>query len=218
MDTSKRPHNDGGTTQESRFQGSVLSGRAFTVVLVTDNHPRDTSVSVGGTDGRDSAERAIHLVQNLVGLATVGVNGTNQAVLRNVLQVPSVLQPGSTGGDMVGGALALGLDQDGSLSDVLAVPWLERSQKLESVRLGVNGNLDAASVLGGSLEGVLSRVVTSGGKLVTSGVGELKLLAVGTLQGVGQGVEGQATGKGHGGDKVRRGNKGVGGRVGVVST
>lgn len=217
VDSGKRPDDDGSATQKSGFEGGVFSGRTFTVVFITDDDPGDTCVSVLGSNGRNGTEGTVHLVENLVGLATVGVDGTDQTVLGNVLQVTSVLQPRSTGRDVVSGTLAQSLDQDGSLDNVLAVPWLEGLQELESVRLGVNGDLDVASVLGRSLEGVLSRVVTSSGEFVTGRVGELELLAIGTLQGVGQRVEGQVTGKGHGGNEIGRGDKGVRSRVGVVS-
>ena len=46
----------------------------------------------------------------------------------------SVLEPGSCGGDVVGGALALHLDEDGHVGQVLAVPLVERRQQLQTVR------------------------------------------------------------------------------------
>jgi hypothetical protein len=49
---------------------------------------------------------------------------------RNVLEVTSVFQPRSTGGDVVGRALALGLDEDRGVDNVLAVPLLEWSEEL----------------------------------------------------------------------------------------
>jgi hypothetical protein len=217
VDSGKGLDNNGATTQESGFQGGVLSGRTFTVVLVTNNDPWDAGVSVRGGDSGDGTERTILLVQDLVGLARVGVDGTDQTVLGDVLQMTSVLQPGSTGGDVVGSTLALGLDQDGGFDDVLAVPWLEGFQKLKSVRLGVNGDLNGSSVLGRSLESVLSRVIASSGELVTGGVGELELLTIGTFQGVGERVEGQGTGKGHGGNEIGGSDEGVCGGVSVVS-
>lgn len=45
----------------------------------------------------------------------------------------SVLQPGPGGGDVVGGALALHLDEDGHLGEVLAVPLVEGRQQLQAV-------------------------------------------------------------------------------------
>lgn len=130
----------------------------------------------------------------------------------------SVLKPGTTSRNVVSGTLALGLDKNTSVDNVLAVPRLEGLQELESVRSGADGDGDGGTVSRRSLESVLSGVVALGRELIARGVGELELLAVGTLESVGHGVEGEITSKDHGSDKVRRGNKGVGSGVGIVST
>lgn len=130
----------------------------------------------------------------------------------------SVLEPGTTSRNVVSGTLALGLDKNTSVDNVLAVPRLEGLQELESVRSGADGDGDGGTVSRRSLESVLSGVVALGRELIARGVGELELLAVGTLESVGHGVEGEITSKDHGSDKVRRGNKGVGSGVGIVST
>jgi hypothetical protein len=218
VDTGERSADDSSATQESGLKSGVLSGRSLSVVLVTNNDPGDTGVSVLGSDSGDGTELAGNLVEDLVGLTVVGVDGTDQAVLGNVLQVSSVLEPRSTSRDVVGGALALGLDKDRSLNDVLSVPRLEGLEELESVRGGADGDRDGGSVGRRSLEGVLSGVVTLGRELEASGLRELELLAVGALEGVGQGVEGEVTGEDHGGDKVRGSDEGVGGGVGIVSS
>jgi hypothetical protein len=115
-------------------------------------------------------------------------------------------------------ALALDLDQDGEVLRSLTVPRLERGQQLETIRLGVHGNVDGSPIGGRRLECVFTRVITTGRELVTSGVGELELLAVGTDEGVGQGVEAQRTGESHGGDDIRGGDKGMGCGVCVVTS
>lgn len=165
VNSGKGSSDNGGSTQESRLEGGVLSGRTFTVVVVTDDNPRDAVVSVPSTDSGDGTELASLLVEYRVGLTGVGVDGTDQAVLRNVLEMTSVLEPRTTGGDVVSCALAEGLDENGGLNNVLAVPWLERLEELESVRGGVDSDLDGSSVSGRSLEGVLSGVIPSGRKL-----------------------------------------------------
>lgn len=48
----------------------------------------------------------------------------------------SELEPGSGGGDVVRGALALDLDEDGEVRQVLAVPLVEGREELEPVRGG----------------------------------------------------------------------------------
>lgn len=136
---------------------------------------------------------------------------------RDVLEMATVLQPGTTGGDVVGGALALDLDEDGEVLGSLAVPGLEGLEELETVRLGVDGDLDAGAVGGGSLEGVLTGVVAAGRELVAGGVLELEGLAVSTDERVGQGVEGEAAGEGQSGGEIGGSDKGVGGGVSVVT-
>jgi len=71
-------------------------------------------------------------------LIIVSIGSTDQHVVGDVIQMPTVLEPGTRHADMVRGALALGLDQHLGASDVLAVPPRERSQKLQAVALGVN--------------------------------------------------------------------------------
>ena len=66
--------------------------------------------------------------------------------------------------------------------------------------------------------GVVTGVVAARRELLTGGSQELELLAVSTLETVGHGVEGKATGEGHGGHEVGRGNESVSSRVGVVTT
>ena len=70
---------------------------------------------------------------NLVGLAIGSVDGTNQTVVQDVLKVTMVLEPRTTSRDVVGGALALGLDEDRAVSGVLAIPGLEGHELLEMV-------------------------------------------------------------------------------------
>lgn len=146
---------------------------------------------------------------------------TNRLGIRltgNVFKVTSVLEPGTTSRNVVSGALALSLDKNRSLDNVLAVPRLEGLQELKSVRRRVDSDGDGGAVSGRSLEGVLSGVVALGGELIARGVREPELLAVGTLERISHRVEGEVTSKDHGSDKVRGRNKGMGSGVGIVST
>lgn len=146
---------------------------------------------------------------------------TNRSGIRltgNVFKVTSILEPGTTSRDVVSGALALSLDKNRSLDNVLAVPRLEGLQELKSIRRRVDSDGDGGAVSGRSLEGVLSGVVALGGELMARGVREPELLAVGTLERICHRVESEVTGKDHGSDKVRGGNKGMGSGVGIVST
>jgi hypothetical protein len=65
VDTSERADNDGAATEETGLEGGVLTRRTLTVVLVTDDNPGDTLVTVVGTDLGDTAELAGNLVKDL---------------------------------------------------------------------------------------------------------------------------------------------------------
>lgn len=69
--------------------------------------------------------------------------GKKHKLTGNVLQVSTVLQPRSTSRDVIRRALALHLDQHRQVLGLLAIPRLEGLQELETVRLGVDGDVDA---------------------------------------------------------------------------
>lgn len=114
-------------------------------------------------------------------------------------------------------ALALNLDENREVGGSLAIPRGEGLQELETVTLGVNGNLDARTVLRRRLEGVLAGVVTLGRELITGGVGEFKCLAVRSSQSVRERVEAEVTSKGHGSDDVGRSDEGVRSRIRIIT-
>lgn len=200
------------------LQSSVLTGRTLTVVPVTDDNPLDaTGLVVTGSSG-DGIVLAGEGVLDLVGLTVLGVDGTNQHVVGDVVKVTTVLQPRASHGDVVGGGLALALDQDRDASGILAIPLLETSKDLETVTGGSDSDVDALAVGGRSLVGVTAGVVALSRETLTGGGLEHELLAVLVLQLVGERVELEGTGNGHGDDQVGRGDESVGGGVGIVTT
>lgn len=58
----------------------MLAGGTFTIVVVTNNNPLDTSVTVGGGDLRNTTVRTVELVQNFVGFSVLSVDRTDEAV------------------------------------------------------------------------------------------------------------------------------------------
>ena len=78
--------------------------------------------------------------------------------------------------------------------------------------------MDASTVSGGSLEGVLARVVATVRERVANGFRELEGLAVGTGEGVSDRVEGQVASEDHGGDDIGRSDEGVRGWVRVITS
>ena len=129
----------------------------------------------------------------------------------------TVLEPRAGHGDVVGGGLAVALEEDRDVGGILTVPGLERLKELETVGGGGDNDRNGSTIGGRSLVGVLARVVSAVGKTGTAGGREVEVVSVLVLDGVGQGVEVQGSGNGEGRDQVRGGDKGVGLGVGVVT-
>lgn len=119
---------------------------------------------------------------------------------------------------MVGGGLALSLDQNWHVESILSIPSLEWLKNLETVRRRRDGDGNVAAVSWWSLVCVLAWVVSVAWKTVTAWLLQLEVLAVLVLKSVGKRVEGQISGKSHGNDDIGRGDEGVGGRVGIVTS
>ena len=81
VDTSKGADNDRKATKETRLEGSVFTRGTFTIVVVTNDDPLDAVVAVVGTSLRDTVVFTSNQVLDLVGLAVLNVDGTDQAVL-----------------------------------------------------------------------------------------------------------------------------------------
>ena len=218
MDTSKAASDDSKTTKVTRLKGSVLTRATLTVVPVTNDNPLDTTSLVVTSSSRDSIVVASEGVLHLVGLTVLGVDGTDQHVVGDVVKVTTVLQPRTGHGDVICCGFALTLDKDGEVGGILAIPGLESGQELETVALGRDSDADRLTVRGRSLVGVTAGVVALGRKTLTRGSLELELLAVLVLEGVGKGVELEGTSNGHCNDKVGGSNERVGGGVSVVTT
>ena len=69
MDTGERTSNNGQATEEAGLKRNVLTGGTFTVVVVTNDNPLDTLVTIGRSSLRDSSPFASDLVLDLVRLA-----------------------------------------------------------------------------------------------------------------------------------------------------
>ena len=70
--------------------------------MVTDDDPLDAVVTVVCSGLGDRTVFTSYLVLDLVRLAVLSVDSTNQAVLRDVLEVTTVLEPRTTGGNVIG--------------------------------------------------------------------------------------------------------------------
>lgn len=151
--------------------------------------------------------------------------------------MPSVLQPRSSGGNVIRRTLPLDLDQDDHIRQILPVPLVEWFQELQTVRLRIHIDPHRAAVRFRRLVRVLTRVETLGRELIRERVGQFELLPIAsctekartspcasdgqsfpTGELVGEGIEIQAAGNAEGRHQFRRGDEAVRGRVGVVAS
>ena len=154
VDTSEGAGDDGKTTEVTGLESGVLTGRALTVVPVTDDDPADALLLVVTGSGGHGVVLAGGEVVDLVGLTVLGVDGTDQHVVGDVVEVTAVLEPGTGHGDVVGGGLAVGLKQDGEVERILAVPGVEGVKELETVGSGRDLDVDGGAVRRRGLAGV----------------------------------------------------------------
>lgn len=217
MDTSETLDNDGGTSEVTGLKSSVLTRRTLTIVIISDNNPRDTSSLVLTGDIGNSTELTSDLVLNLVDGVVLGVDSSDEEVVRDVVEVTTELEPGTSHGDVIGCALALGLDEDLGASDVFTVPSSEGGEELKTSRLGADLDLDGGTILRGVLVGILTGIKVVGREGVSVGGGELEVLAIRGLERVGDGVESHIIGEDHGSDKFGGGDESVSSGVSIVT-
>ena len=91
------------------------------------NDPRNTVLLVVAGDIRNGTVRSVEKVLDLVGLAVLSVDGTDQHVVGDVVQVSTVLQPGTGHRDVVGSGLALALDENRKVLRILSIPGTLKS-------------------------------------------------------------------------------------------
>lgn len=104
MDSGEGPCDDKVAAVESRLEGSVFTCGTFTVVFVDNKHPRLTG---GLVSLHDVGNRVFTLlIERNVDGATFIVDSGDQGVLGDVAEMALVLQPGTSGRDVVSRALA----------------------------------------------------------------------------------------------------------------
>src|SRR5262249_865351 len=127
------------------------------------------------------------------------VDRTDEHVVANLIQMPTIAQPGSSRRNVVGCALALGLDQHRQVYIVAAIPRLERFQELQSFAIRLDQNLNATGICLGSevTGGVTNKAFVR--KLLAAGRFQPELSAVWSFDGVLERVEFQGAGQRVGG-------------------
>lgn len=104
VDTGEGAGDDGETAEVAGLESGVLTGRALTVVPVANDDPPDALGLVVTGSGGNGIPLTGGEVLDLVRLAVGRVDGTDQHVVGDVVQVATVLEPGASGTDVVGAA------------------------------------------------------------------------------------------------------------------
>src|SRR3569833_2770724 len=216
VDASKAASDDGKAAEMARFQSGMFSRRSLAVVPVSNHDPLDPLLLVVAGDSRHGIELTRGLVLDLVRLAVSLVDGTDQHVVGDVVQMAAIAEPRAGHGDVVCRRLPLGLDEDLAVESVLTIPGSEGLQDLEAVRRRRHLHAHGRAVLGGCLVCVLARVVAASREALARGRREQELVAVLVLELVGERVEVEAAGNGHGHDEVGRRHERVRSGVAVV--
>ncbi|PMB63621.1 hypothetical protein BM221_010520 [Beauveria bassiana] len=151
VDTGKASSDDGQATEVAGLKGSMLTRTTLAIVPITNNDPLDALLLVIAGDGGHGIPITCSEIFDLVGLTVGLIDGTNQHVVGDVVKMATVLQPGTSHGDVIGSGLSLGLDKNGYILGILAIPRLERLENLETIRGRGDLDVDSRAVLGRGL-------------------------------------------------------------------
>ena len=134
MDAGEAPSNRHQAIAEAGLHGRVLAAGTLAHVLVANHNPGLPCLVVGLRHVGEALPFAGELVlAHADDVLVVGANGPEIEVPRDVLEVAPILQPGPSHRNMVGGELAVGLNQDRQALIVFAIPCGERLEKLEPI-------------------------------------------------------------------------------------
>merc|ERR1719244_1872441 len=189
MDPGEALDDDSSATQEPRLQSCVFSTAALAVVLVSKHDPVDTSITVLCGYLRNSTISSCLLVFHLVHLLVLSIYCSDEKIVADVLQVTSVLEPGSCCRDVICGALANDLDQYPHIKEISSNPLVEWTQQLKSVRGGRNINHYTRAVSWGMLIGILAGIKSISRQSISVRIGQLKFRSVRSWQAVGERVK-----------------------------
>ena len=99
-------------TKMSGLQGCMLSGRAFTVVVISNYQPAQAILLVVPGNSGNGIILPSQLIFEVVDPVVLNVQGADEKVVGDVVQVTPVLEPGSSHTDVISSALALHFNED----------------------------------------------------------------------------------------------------------
>ena len=143
MDPREAPRDDRRAAEQARRQRGVLAAAAFTVVAVPNDDPPDRARAMSAGDHRDRPPLPGHRILRRPGRAAGRIVGPGEEIVAEALEVSPQPQPFAGRRDLVGGGLALRLDQERQSHEVASVPRRPRREALEALACRVDGDLHA---------------------------------------------------------------------------
>src|SRR5438309_3402428 len=123
VDAGEALDENDGAAQVARRHRRVLAARAFTIVLVADDHPAHALGLELARDLREGLRRAPREgVDALPRLAGERVHGAEEHVVADLVEVPTVAKPRPGRRYMIGRRLAFRLYQNRQVDEILTVP------------------------------------------------------------------------------------------------
>ncbi len=189
----------------------MLAAAALAVVLVADDDRSDSLRLVAAGDLRD--RQSGFAGQDIGALARLGgkrIVGAQEHVVADFIQMAAELEPRSGRRNVVGRGLALGLDQERQLLEILAVPTREGLQQLQPLAGRRNVDGERVAILGRRHEALLALGEPLGRQFFALRRLELEFLPVGALELLVDRIEAQLAGDRIGGHDFRTGQEGEG--------
>lgn len=146
MDPSERLCDDGHSVQEPRLQGSMLTRRPFAIVVVCHDYPLLSSPLVVLSCLWNTAIFVGEDVSDAVDLFAFRVDRTDEGVVGDILQVPTVAEPRPCWCDVIRRALSFDLDQDRQINEICAIPGIERREPLDTLGVWRDQDLHVVTV------------------------------------------------------------------------
>src|SRR5229473_223415 len=218
VDAREAPDDHYLAAEIARRHGGVLPARSLAVVLVADHEPAlALGLELPGHLGEVLPRLPGERVEALARLAREGIDGAQEHVVADLVEMATDEEPGPGGRDVVGGRLPLRLHENGQLEETLAVPAWEGLQELEPLAVGIDLHLHGIAVGSRRLVAFLALGEALGRELLALRRGEAKRLAVGARNRPVHGIELEGAAEDEGRDDLGARQEGEGRRAAVIA-
>src|SRR5690606_26593809 len=133
------------------FHSSMFSRGAFTIVFIPYHYRANTFSFIVSSSSRNFTVLTGQLVFNLVGCVIESIYRTDEHVIRDVVQMPSVFQPWPSHRNMVSSTFSFRFYKQFHPCKVFLLPWVERGKQLQPVGVWIYDYLNRFAVFSRSL-------------------------------------------------------------------